>query len=136
MNIRALIQQRRHLKMIFFAALLIFTTAFIAGCGYDEYVTSVREGSFKSYPNIAIGDAFDQYFDDGEWKSFKSKDGERVVEFNGVTEGRKKDLKVKIQFIIYKDDTFKIHYVSWDGKSVGPLLYMAMIDDIMDSYKK
>ncbi|MBS4913303.1 MAG: hypothetical protein KHZ77_03955 [Veillonella sp.] len=136
MNMRALTQQRRFLKMIVFAALLVFATAFIAGCGYDEYVTTVREGSFNAYPKTPIGDAFDDYFKDGEWKSFKSKDGDRVVEFNGVAEGRKQDLKVKMQFIVYNDDSFELHYVSWNGKSVGPLLYMGMIDDIMEEYNK
>lgn len=127
-------RQRRYLKLFVFAALLILVTALIAGCGHDKYVKVVREGSFSSYPNVKIGDAFDQFFADEEWKSFESDKGQRIVDFKGRLQYRGEDADFHMQFILYKDDSFEVEYAAINDKPLNLLLYGALIEKVMESY--
>ncbi|WP_298706548.1 hypothetical protein [uncultured Veillonella sp.] len=130
------LQSHRKWRMLLCLTLLIVITALIAGCGHDKYVKIVREGSFYSYPNIPIGKAFDNFFDDSKWKSFTTDDKERVVEFTGKCLFLNKKADVKIQFTINKDETFNVNYASLNGESMPDLFYSAFIEKVMESYKK
>ncbi|MBS4913304.1 MAG: hypothetical protein KHZ77_03960 [Veillonella sp.] len=127
-------RQRRYLKLFVFAALLILVTALVAGCGHDKYVKTVREGSFNSYPGIKIGDAFDQFFADEEWKSFESDKGQRIVDFKGRLQYKGKDADFHMQFTLYKDDSFEVEYAAINDKPLNGLFYGALIEKVMESY--
>lgn len=51
--------------------------------GGKEYIDFVKDGSSIAYPQVDYGKAFGSFFKNPEWKYYKSKDDERVVEFSG-----------------------------------------------------
>ena len=68
------------LVTVFVVSALIFV-----GCGRNaaDCIAIVRDGHFNMNPSIKIGNAFDQYFKNGNWKAFKAADNADVVEFTG-----------------------------------------------------
>ncbi|MDY3973600.1 hypothetical protein [uncultured Veillonella sp.] len=130
------LQHQRKWRMLLCVTLLLLMTALIAGCGNDKYVDIVREGNFYSHPNIKIGKAFDQFFEDSKWKSFTSDDGRKVVEFTGKCLVLNQKSKVKIQFIVKKDETFEVNYADINGEPMLEIVYSALIDKVMDNYEK
>ena len=95
----------------------------------DKQVQTVRNGTMQMEPNIKIGDAFDEFFADGKWKSFKSTDKSQVVEFNGDCTWNDKPAKCRIQFIMNKDGKhFELGAVSINGKDMNKLEAAAIVD--------
>lgn len=132
---------KRMLTAAFMALTVIFT---FAGCGKeaaslqnevmsifdDEYVTQVKKGHLQMAPNIAIGDAFANFFAEPKWESFKSTDGQRVVEFTGKCTWQDKPAVCKIQFIIKDGGTFETGAVKINDTNLNVLetaLIMAKI---------
>ena len=64
---------------------LVVSSLLLAGCGRNaaDSIAIVRDGHFNMNPSIKIGNAFDQYFKNGNWKAFKAADNADVVEFTG-----------------------------------------------------
>ena len=77
--------QSKHvlLRVMGILCLICFITIGSTGCGSDKYVDLVRESTMQMEPNIKIGKAFDQYFANGEWNSYETKQKDRIVEFKG-----------------------------------------------------
>ena len=95
----------------------------------DKQVQTVRNGTMQMEPNIKIGDAFDEFFADGKWKSFKSTDKSQVVEFNGDCTWNDKPAKCRIQFIMNKDGKhFELGAVSINGNNMNKLEAAAIVD--------
>lgn len=136
MNMGSLTQfrQRRYLKLVVMAALLLLVTALVAGCGNDKYVEIVREGSFASHPNIKIGDAFDQFFANEKWESFESDSGQRIVDFKGRLQYKGEDADYHMQFEVDKKNNFEVKYAAINDKPLNLLFYNALIEKVMDSY--
>nr|WP_047573932.1 GYF domain-containing protein [Methylobacterium sp. ZNC0032] len=49
----------------------------------NDPVAQVRDGHMTAYPTTTVGKAFAGNFDDGEWRSFTTPKGQRIVEFTG-----------------------------------------------------
>lgn len=130
------IKQHRKWRIVLCMTLLLIMTALIAGCGNDKYVDIVRNGSFYGYPNIKIGKAFDQFFEDSKWKSFTTDDDERVVEFTGKCLVLNQKAKVLIQFTINKDETFEVNYSSINDEPMADIIHSALIEKVMENYRK
>jgi len=129
----------RNLKI--FLSILFVSVLFI-GCGSD--IDMVKDGVMNFNKTITVGEAFDNNVNckKGEWESFETDNGTRVVQFTCNVKGVKEffnktksffkdkdDLShldiisnIKVyQFTINKDDTFQIDNVQnitkWaDGK--------------------
>lgn len=146
---------------ILFAAFFISSSLLIAGCNKkflnDTNVDFVRQGSFQINPNIKVGNAFDQFFTNGKWLSFKSTDGARIVEFSGeivnqelkssiemlqITtdnlnsklENHNKSMKVVFQFIIIGQN-FDTRYLEIDGTPMNKSMIFSMIEKILSDYR-
>jgi len=91
--------------MIFIVGALLIDTG-------DEYTHIVQQGSMSIEPNIPIGKAFDKFFSEGKWRSFKSKQGKQIVEFTGKCNWNNRPATCKIQFQVFKDQTFQLENVS------------------------
>ncbi len=116
------------------AAVLIFGDAIggasRAGDSTSEYVTAIKESTMTDYPSQTVGEAFESFFADPEWKSFTSKDGEIIVEFNGGCTWNGEDADCCIQFEIYEDDTFDTYYADIDGTVLNDYDIIEMYDVI------
>jgi len=111
--------------MKFHIALALITIVGCSGCashdavkvvGAPSPVDIVKNGVLPSPYNTAkIGHAFDSYFEDGVWKSFKTGAGATVVEFDGtllsgkLSPSNPKSLPVKVQFtFVTGSSSFKL----------------------------
>jgi len=123
----------RHILIAVFAA-VVFIFMF-SGCGKeaaslqnevmsvfdDEYVTQVKKGHLQMEPNIAIGEAFANFFAEPKWESFKSTDGQRVVEFTGKCTWQDKPATYKMQFIIKDNTSFETGAVKINDTNLNVL---------------
>ena len=105
---------KKSLKLIISIIIVIFSLV-LSGC-YDKNVRTVREGSVINHPNTKIGDAFDNFFHNGKWKSFKSRENDEVVEFTGNAFLYNKPADFKLQFIV-KGNNFELYTTSINGKN-------------------
>lgn len=100
----------------------------------DNYVSMVKEGHLKSFSKTeTVGEAFDDFFANPKWESFKSEDDERIVEFNGECEYLGDEVKVCIQFEVDVDDeSFEISYADIDGEKMSELEMLGLLEAVYD----
>lgn len=95
----------------------------------------VRNSTPSDHPTITYGDAFDNFFSDGEWEFFESDKHEDVVEFNGRCEYRETEVKAKIQFVLFKnEDDFEISFLSFNDVPQDNLTMIALMDAVFEDY--
>lgn len=123
---------KRSMRLVFSIVILIFSLV-LSGC-YDKNVLTVREGYMTRYPNVKIGDAFDNFFSDGKWESFKSTENDEVVEFKGKALWDNKPADYKFQFIV-KGNSFELHNISVNGNVGNPLLSALIMSKVMNTYE-
>ena len=145
---------------------LIITSFISAGCNnnfgrnFDMNVEFIREGTFYKNPNIKIGNAFDQFFRNGKWRSFNSTDGAQIVEFSGevakqrtkteiemlqLTTGnlnsnfsdskyKNQPMRMVVQFMI-NGVGFDTRYMEINDVPMNQMMMLAIIDKILSEYK-
>lgn len=113
---------------------VLLLATLITGCGSsDKYVKLVKNGTLQMAPNIKIGKAFDNFFENPKWESFESSDKERVVEFNGNMTYNNKPATSKIQFIIKNDTSFELGAVQINNNTLNTLEGIAVVKKILTS---
>ena len=123
---------KKSMRLIICTIILVFSLI-LSGC-YDKNVLTVREGSLTRYPNVKIGDAFDSFFSDGQWKSFTSTENDEVVEFSGKAFWDNKPADYKFQFLV-KGNSFELHTTSVNGNISNPFLSAIIMTKIMNTYE-
>lgn len=123
---------KNSLRLIICTIILVFSLI-LSGC-YDKNVLTVREGSLTRYPNVKIGDAFDSFFSDGQWKSFTSTENDEVVEFNGKAFWDNKPADYKFKFLV-KGNSFELYTTSVNGNISNPFLSAIIMTKIMNTYE-
>lgn len=100
----------------------------------DKYVSMVKDGHLTKFSKSeTVGEAFDDFFANPEWESFKSEKGDRIVEFNGECEYFDEDVKVCIQFEIDEDDdSFEIEYADIDGDAMSEIELYALLEAVYE----
>jgi len=125
-------EQKKLMICLLFVAL--FSVFLMAGCGSeDKYVQTVRQGTMNMEPDVKIGKAFDNFFTEGKWKSFKSTDNRRVVEFRGKCTWKNKPAACTIQFIIMGDKQFELGAVSINDVNMNRLASQQIVDKALTS---
>ena len=117
---------------------LMLVSIFMAGCGGEKYnktIQIVRNGTLKMNPNVPIGKAFDQFFANGQWKSFTSTENKTVVEFNGDCTFYNAPAKMKVQFIV-NGNAFSLEYVDINGVSMNLFESAGIVEKILSEYRK
>lgn len=118
------------------AVLAIIVAMIFTGCGgYDKNVMQVREGTLYINPSVPVGKAFDQFFTDEKWTSFKSTEGERVVEFTGKCSWYNAPAKIKIQFTLYGKREFETNYVAINDVELSLIEGAAIIEKVLEEYR-
>lgn len=126
----SLAEQRKFIICMF---LVILLSAFLtAGCGSeDKYIKVVKQGTMDMEPNIPIGKAFDKFFSNGKWRSFKATDHSRVVEFTGKCTWNNKPATCNIQFIMASDTRFELGAVSINDVDMNRLQARQIVDKVL-----
>ena len=118
----------------------------------DENVLSVKGGHPTDYPNITYGDAFENYFGDPTWKSYKgTQDGPDengdgkpdytindvdVVEFTGYCMYQDVKVKALIQFALDKENgTFTTEYLSFNDVPQNLFMLAGVLSDAFETYQ-
>ena len=125
----------KDLRKIFQALILtVLISSIFTGCGYDKNVMVVRDGTLYAAPDVPIGKAFDKFFKNGEWKSFKSKDNKTIVEFTGDCTLYNETSKMTFQFIVQKQE-FTLSYVELNGTALDEVERLGIIGMVLEVYR-
>lgn len=105
----------------------------LTGLFSTDYVELVKTGTLKSYPDETIGEAFEDFFSDGEWESFESKKG-MVVQFTGGCTYADEDVECVVQFLIDEDDEeeFELYTVEVEGEPISELEILGMLEAVYE----
>ena len=135
MNLRitykeGIFMQSKHvlLRVMGILCLICFITIGSTGCGSDKYVDLVRESTMQMEPNIKIGKAFDQYFANGEWNSYETKQKDRIVEFKGGCTWGNEAAKCRIRFKITGKQSFELSSVAINGVTMNDITALSILD--------
>lgn len=133
-------------KKLVYMILVILVMSLVVGCGKDDkanFVTSldpktkiVREGHLNEYPNTKIGDAYDTFFSNAQWKYFEEKNKEKVVEFSGNCMFHDKEINVRQQFVLQESDKFSVGALSFNDIPQDQLTCAALIGKVYDTYNQ
>ena len=124
-------------------AIIVVGSLLLTGCGRNSNanIELVREGHFHMNPSIKIGNAFDQYFQNGQWKAFKASDNADVVEFTGEFTDRdfKQTSQIYIQFLLNEGEqgniVFNVHRMEIGGIVVDEATSTMVISKILSEYR-
>lgn len=127
---------KKKFKNIIIAVIGVFAILILIGifAGENEYVSAVKNGTFNNYPDVLIGDAFDDFFSNPKWKHFVSDDGINVVEFTGGCKYDDADVDALLQFIVYEDDSFELSYFSMNDISQNLFMVSGLIEKVIGEY--
>ena len=93
-------------------------------------IASVKNGHLSGWPDVEIGDAFEDFFANTEWESFK-EDGDTIVEFRGECTWYDEPADAKIQFTV-EDDEFEITHFRIGGETLNSIEMVAVLAKIME----
>lgn len=91
--------------------------------GLNDYVATVRHGTFQAFPGRPIGLAVDQAFSGTTWEHFVAQSGEHVVEVNGFITQR-----LRLNAVDMAADTFRSEL-----REGGPDFLLLMVTQAMVS---
>jgi predicted nucleic acid-binding Zn-ribbon protein len=115
----------------YIVTLIVFAIIIYIAKG-DSSVNTVKNSSFVAYPDKTIGKAFDDFFTNTKWDSYK-KGGKTYVKFTGKYTTGKSSKKAQIIFKFSDDDNFQVESMTMDGdtytSSLDVWYYLDMIYD-------
>lgn len=119
------------------AASFMIIAIIFTGCADkgERNIQLVKNGTMDSNPNVPIGKAFSQFFDNGTWKSFKSKKGNTIVEFKGNCYYLDENVSMTIQFKILNDEQFNLQYIEINGVNIPEEMQPAVLQGILENYQ-
>lgn len=124
---------KRNAKWITVFVFIVALLAIFMGCYVmmekDEKINMVKSGSFNSYVDIEIEDAFCSFFSDCEWEYI-----DNYVEFRGRCYVGNEIVPVVMRFYFETEDKFVMRYLAIDGMIQNAAGIGEMIDIIYDSY--
>lgn len=107
-----------------FTAIGIFIVYFIimTSIVFSQYATiyQVKEGSFEAYPDTTLDEAFDAFFDNGEWDEKDSSSSYHHVVYTGEKEenGTNHDVQIDMQIEKGLAGQFQVSGITVDGESL------------------
>lgn len=99
----------------------------------DKYILAVTEGTLDDFSDKTVGEAFDDFFDDPEWKSFTDDKDRIIVEFNGGCTWHNEEANCCIQFEVDEDgEEFEIYYADIDEEVLNDFEIVEMLEVIYE----
>jgi hypothetical protein len=83
-----------------------------------DNIAYVKDGSFYDYPRETVGEAFDDFFENGKWEYVSQNTPYDVVLFTGTLLVDGSRYSVEVEFILdYPEDSFEIRQVKIDNET-------------------
>lgn len=103
---------------------------------FDEkqYINTTKAQTFTNYPDVTVGEAFDNFFTDPEWSAFKADNGQIVVEFTGKCYYNSEEVETCLQFVEDDNGIFQDNYLSFDDISQDKLTEKALLNSVFETY--
>jgi hypothetical protein len=98
----------------------------------DPRASFVKNGTLDGYPDMTVGEAFEQFFGNPQWEYFEADTGESVVEFTGDCVYQEVDVEANLQFILHEDDTFEVGALSFNDVLQSELITNALLAKTFD----
>jgi hypothetical protein len=100
----------------------------------DEHVQAVKYGTFPDYPDIKLGDAFENFFASPKWKYFVSTEGKDVIEFTGFCTYGDSEVKARFQFTLLGDNSFETGALSFNDVPQDTLTSNVLLQKVFEDY--
>lgn len=124
---------------ITFGCFIIAASIFYSRESAEQFISSVKLGSFQDYPDITVEEMFNCFFAEPTWEYFegeKVKTGEiqDIVEFTGQCTYAEEDILARIQFVVNEDETFNMENLFFNDVAQSPFILSSMIMTIYETY--
>lgn len=98
----------------------------------DKYVQMVKDGTLMAYPQMTVGEAFDNFLEKPKWESGLSDENERFVNVKGGILYYEKEVELLVQFMIVdeEDGTFEYNACEINGVPQINLVYWELLEAI------
>ena len=96
-------------------------------------IKQVTGGYLNNYPNVTVGEAFNEYIGDEEW-SYVKEDGIEKVKVTGTIMYLDEESHAEVTFKLNKDDTFRVMSFKIDGEPMSKFILGIFISDVYDEY--
>ena len=98
------------ITIVIVVALVFGINALFSGGGGNHYIEMVRDGHFGAFPDITVGAAFNNVYENPRWSHFENTRGENIVRFTGLF----RSSSVEWDFHVMRD-TFDVVAIREDG---------------------
>ena len=113
---------------------LLLIMLVLTGCSQnDKYISAVKNGHPTNYPAVEIGQAFDKFFANPQWKHFKSDKDEEVVEFTGKCKYLEVEVTAKLQFVFNDAKNFEVKFLAFNDVPQNMLVMGALLSKVYES---
>ena len=96
-------------------------------------IKQVTGGYLKNYPNVTVGEAFNEYIGDEEW-SYVKENGIEKVKVTGNIIYLGEESFAEVTFKLNKDDTFRVMSLEVDGEPMNKFMLACFIEDVYSEY--
>lgn len=121
-------------KALVYAVEIIILIVCINSANSLGVVNLVKKSTHDGYPDITYEEAFENFFDNPEWKrAGKDEEGNKLVKFTGECTYSDEAASVVITFTLY-DDTFTVSSLKMNGQELGLFLTELMIEKVFEEY--
>lgn len=108
-------------KLKIFGIIVIIFIIFIAaisslGSDNDNLVDVVKTGYLGNYKSVTVAKVLETDFSKCTWTSFESQENKNIVQADMEESTDGYTLKIRIQFEVHKDNTFKVIFLKVNDK--------------------
>ena len=96
-------------------------------------IEQVTKGHLKNYPDVTVGEVFNDYMGDEEW-SYVEEDGIEKVKVTGTIMYLDEESYAEVTFKLNKDDTFRVISLKVDGEPMNAFMLSCFIEDVYSEY--
>ena len=96
-------------------------------------IKQVTGGYLKNYPDVTVGEVFNDYIGDEEW-SYVKENGIEKVKVTGNIIYLGEESFAEVTFKLNKDDTFRVMSLEVDGEPMNKFMLACFIEDVYSEY--
>ena len=96
-------------------------------------IKQVTGGYLKNYPDVTVGEVFNEYMGDEEW-SYVKENGIEKVKVTGNIIYLGEESFAEVTFKLNKDDTFRVMSLEVDGEPMNKFMLACFIEDVYSEY--
>lgn len=124
---------RKTMKLIVGVILLVVFTvcALKFGGSDDKYIQMVKNGTLESYPQMTVGEAFDEYLNNPKWETGLTEDKQRFVNVTGGILYYDENAEIAVQFFVNeKDKSFQYYACEVNGQPQNDAVVLELFETI------